>query len=108
MELQEIKQKIHQKFPGEYNNEAGLSLLLQKVENMEPTLREKLESFLNDESFEDVEIEGYSVQRLKDKHSMNEIAAFMTLDWLSREPEKAKASLQKGRELPPVFNVNRE
>lgn len=29
---------------------------------------------------------------------MNEVAGFLTLDWLLREPEKAIASLKKGHD----------
>jgi len=44
------------------------------------------------------EIEGYSMNRLLTEHNMTPIAAFLTLDWLMREPAIALASLNKGRE----------
>lgn len=46
----------------------------------------------------ELEIEGYSMERLINEHGMNPIAAFLTLDWLLREPQKAKQSLQKGHD----------
>ena len=44
----------------------------------------------------DVEIEGYTFESLMELHKMNPIAAFLTLDWLIREPERAKESLKHG------------
>ena len=37
-----------------------------------------------------------TIQRLIEQHNMKPIAAFLTLDWLSREPEAAIASLKCG------------
>ena len=46
----------------------------------------------------ELEIEGYSIERLINEHGMKPIAAFLTLDWLLREPQKARQSLQKGHD----------
>jgi len=46
----------------------------------------------------DIKIHGYSVKRLEEEHSMTPIAAFLTLDWLVREPERAQRSLKKGHD----------
>jgi hypothetical protein len=43
-----------------------------------------------------VDIEGYTFESLMELHNMNPIAAFLTLDWLMREPERAKESLKHG------------
>jgi hypothetical protein len=40
----------------------------------------------------------YNLRRLKDEHGMNPIAAFLTLDWLLKEPGKALASLARGHD----------
>lgn len=44
----------------------------------------------------ELEVEGYSVQRLMDERNMNPVAACLTLDWLIKEPEAALASLARG------------
>lgn len=49
-----------------------------------------------------VEVHGYSVQRLEQEHGMNPIAAFLTLDWLVREPERALESLRRGHDRVSV------
>jgi hypothetical protein len=44
-------------------------------------------------------IEGYTVERLNAEHSMNPIAAFLTLDWLLKEPDVALKSLSHGHDV---------
>jgi hypothetical protein len=46
----------------------------------------------------EVEIQGYTVQRLMREQGMNPVAAFLALDWLNREPEKALQILDKGHD----------
>jgi len=45
-----------------------------------------------------LEVEGYTIDGLVQQHSMKPIAALLTLDWLTREPERAKESLVKGHD----------
>lgn len=45
-----------------------------------------------------IEVEGFTPERLHAEHNMNVIAALLTLDWLSRDPAAAKASLRKGHD----------
>lgn len=51
-----------------------------------------------------LEVEGYTLAQLMNEHGMKPIAAFLTLDWLAREPEAARASLARGHDRV----VNRE
>jgi len=44
----------------------------------------------------DIEIEQYNVSRLRKEYGMNPIAALLSLDWLIKEPEEAKAALKRG------------
>jgi len=44
----------------------------------------------------EMEIEGYTLTRLIDQHTLKPIAAFLTLDWLVREPETARAVIARG------------
>jgi hypothetical protein len=41
----------------------------------------------------DLTIEGYSIDKLMKERRMNPVAALLLLDWLAREPERAKAGL---------------
>lgn len=41
-----------------------------------------------------VEVEGYTAGRLAKERSLNPMAALLTLDWLLREPEAARAAIR--------------
>jgi hypothetical protein len=41
---------------------------------------------------------GLTYKELTTEYSMNPIAAFLTLDWLKRDPKTAKVSLKKGHD----------
>jgi hypothetical protein len=45
-----------------------------------------------------LDVHGLTVDTLQRQHGMTPIAAFLTLDWLSRDPEAALASLHKGHD----------
>ncbi|MFA6184379.1 MAG: hypothetical protein WC682_04755 [Parcubacteria group bacterium] len=46
-----------------------------------------------------LECEGYTLDKLIKEHSLMPVAAFLTLDWLIKEPEKAKRFLEKGYDM---------
>ena len=46
-----------------------------------------------------LDVEGYTFESLTESYKMNPIAAFLTLDWLIREPERAKGSLRRGHDI---------
>jgi hypothetical protein len=46
-----------------------------------------------------LEIQGYTLQRLIDEYSLKPIGAFLTMDWLTREPSEAMAALAEGYDL---------
>ncbi len=49
---------------------------------------------------ESPEVEGYSVQTLMESRTINPVNAFLTLDWLVRDPEEAKKLL--GRRVDDI------
>lgn len=83
---------------------AGAELVASKLINLTSPLDEAFLTWWTSGSMPELEIEGYSVQRLSDEHHMKPIAAFLTLDWLNREPRKAHASLKRGHDH---VNINR-
>jgi hypothetical protein len=52
--------------------------------------------------FTQIEVESYTWKSLMEQHNLNPIAALLTLDWLTREPEKAKQSLTKGHDFVKI------
>lgn len=95
MKIEEIKQKLEEKYSEGHTNDEVIKPILERIESMDSSLREILESFLMDRQYNDVDIEGFSINRLKNEYNMNEIDALLTLDELKKEPEK---TLQKLRE----------
>lgn len=67
-----------------------------KVENFSPQLKEAFENWVEYGEEPTLEMEGYSYHILIEKFKMNPIGAFVTLDWIHREPELAVKSLKRG------------
>lgn len=44
----------------------------------------------------DLEVEGYTVSKLMEQYGMNPFAAFLTLDWLWKEPKVASQAIAQG------------
>src|SRR5512146_317559 len=76
--------------------EQGAYLVARKVQSMERSIAAAFEAWWNGTVPERVEVEGYTVERLMREHGLKPIGAFLTLDWLAREPEKAKAAVARG------------
>lgn len=77
----------------------GANIIAQKLVNCSPDLQNAFITFWETGEIPPLEVEGYTVERLVTEHGMKPIAALLTLDWLKREPEKAKASLIKGHDF---------
>lgn len=69
---------------------------LEKVKKLDLEIYNELEKWFESGKLSDLEIGGYTVKMLIDKYRMTEVGAFLTLDWLKREPEEAKKALSKG------------
>lgn len=69
---------------------------LRKLNNLQPEVLKALQSWIDNGSMPDVCIEGYTFSKLASDYGMKPIGAFLTLDWLCREPQKACAALQRG------------
>ena len=77
----------------------GAQLVAQKLVNCTPQIKDAFEKFWQNGEMPLFEVEGYTFSRLADEHGMKPMAAFLTLDWLIREPKRAKASLRKGHDV---------
>ena len=67
-----------------------------KIEFFSPVVAEVFDNWSKNKSQPDISIEGFAFKDLITKWDMNPVGAFITLDWLLREPEKAKRALNKG------------
>lgn len=98
MTNEEIVSYIKNKYPQIYPDEK-IDILTSSLEKMSQVVKEALTIFLQTGNHENLNLLGYSVQKLITEHAMNEIAAYLTLDWIVKEPNKALASLKKGHDF---------
>ncbi|MDD7632338.1 MAG: hypothetical protein SOY43_11440 [Parabacteroides sp.] len=66
------------------------------LQAIDPTLKDGLQSWLTDQTETEYLIEGVKLSELKQKFDMTYPAALLTMDWLIKEPELAKKSIQRG------------
>ncbi|MCB0209630.1 MAG: hypothetical protein KDJ52_09880 [Anaerolineae bacterium] len=92
---EEISQRLMYEF--DYP-EKGAGLIAEQIVNFQPEVRAAFNRWWQTGQLTSFAIEGYTIERLQTEHSMNPIAAFLTLDWLLTEPEAAHASLQRGHD----------
>ena len=67
-----------------------------KIENFEPEIKETFELWLLDGTVPKITLEGYTYKELIHQFGMKPVGAFITLDWLKKEPEKATKALERG------------
>lgn len=77
----------------------GAELVIEKILQMQPVILAEFREWWQKGTVSELEIEGYTVKGLMEEHGLNQLAAFITLDWLVREPDKAKACLRRGYDL---------
>lgn len=67
-----------------------------KVEGFHPIVAEAFEMWSEHEVMPSVSVEGYTYSILVEKFKMKPVGAFITLDWIMREPEVAVKNLREG------------
>ncbi len=75
--------------------ESKLELAITKINNWNDDLRVALYEWLTDDTIPEIVEQGYSIRRLMDEKNYTVIAAFMTIDWLRREPLVALDALKR-------------
>lgn len=63
---------------------------------MDERIKAAFEEWVDSNVIPTIEIEGWSHNKLVEKFKMCPVAAFLALDWLTREPEKASKALKLG------------
>ncbi|MCL2310900.1 MAG: hypothetical protein FWC41_00215 [Firmicutes bacterium] len=72
--------------------------ILDKIYAMDEEILDSFRHWFYTNEIEDIEVEGYTVHSLMDNNpSLNVVGAFLTLDWLLREPCKAKEMIHENR-----------
>jgi hypothetical protein len=71
-------------------------VVLDKIKIMDQEIREAFEKYIIHKEKPEISVSNYSYEQLIQSYDMNPIAAFLTLDWLKREPKAAERLLKKG------------
>lgn len=79
-------------------NELGIKEVLKEISQIDPEIGQKLEKFLETGEIQEMEIEGYTIDKLMKEHGFNAVAAYLTMDWLRKSPKEAIASLKRGHD----------
>ena len=90
------REKIIEILKEESYPEFMIEQTVNKLENLEPEIKSAFEQWLNDGLIPTLSLEGYTYLDLVKNFGMKPVGAFITLDWLKREPEKAAMALRKG------------
>ncbi len=70
--------------------------VVDKISKMAPDIYAAFESWFNTGVIQEIEVEGYTVASLlATKKNLNIVGAYLTLDWLRREPQRAKLALSQ-------------
>lgn len=67
-----------------------------KIERMDERIKVAFDEWVDNNVIPSIDIEGWNYDKLVKKFKMRPAAAFLTLDWLTRDPEKAIKSLKRG------------
>ena len=76
----------------------GARLVANRLISLQPSIYAAFVNWWEHGREPDVNVQGYTVFRLRNEHSMTVIAALLTLDWLIRTPDQALASLARGHD----------
>ena len=74
-------------------SQAGSEKAAQKLLNLQPLLKEVFEKWWDSGVAPEMTVEGYTFQQLVTERGMKPTGAFITLDWLLRDPAEAKKAL---------------
>ena len=102
MEIPQIRKKIQEKWPKDYQQEHTLTATLEDIGKFPEALRIEFEKFLKTDELPKIDIESWSLENLIKEKSLHPVGAFIILDWLQREPEKAKRALERGFDSIPA------
>lgn len=76
--------------------ESQVDGVVEKISKLSPEIYAAFEAWFNTGVIKEIEVDGYTVASLRAlKKQMNIVGAYLTLDWLKREPEKAKFALKQ-------------
>lgn len=95
MDERAVAQRLQEEFG---YPEHGAEVVARKIIALGSPVQEAFQEWWSCGAEPDLEVHGYTVQRLRDEQGLSTIAAFLTLDWLRREPDRALDVVKRGPE----------
>jgi len=95
LEIHQIEDRLVREFGYQ---PAGARVAAPRLEALTGTVGIAFQEWWQNGTTPKIKVAGYTADRLQTEHSMNMIAALLTLDWLARDPDKARASLRRGHD----------
>ena len=77
-------------------SEHGAELVYGQFEKADSDVSQAIRCWIASGTEPALSAEGWSVKRLEKEFGMNALAALLTIDWLRKDPEAAKAMLKEG------------
>lgn len=77
----------------------------------QPVIQQAFKVWYDTEVLPELEIEGYTAQRLIAEYHLHPVAALLTLDWLLVDPQEALTALRYGTDtvqIPSVWNQGQQ
>ena len=91
-----MKNKIYMALIENGYSEKSAKLVLDDLLHLSAPLNDYLLEWIENETCKDYNIDEFSIHEFQEKRNMKYPAALLTMDWLLKEPIKAKESLKRG------------
>ena len=91
-----MRNKIYEILIENGYSENSANLVLNELAQLSAPLNECLVEWIETGNCKDYAVDGFSIFDFQKNRKMKYPAALLTMDWLIKEPEKAKESLKKG------------
>ena len=92
MNKEQLRELLVEKY--DYRN-SQVDGVVEKIGRFSPAVAAAFEKWLETGVTDDTEVEGYTVESIIAKRPTGVVGAYLTLDWLSREPAEAKKALNE-------------
>ena len=94
MDREKVRELLVDKY--DYKN-SQVDTVLDKIAIFTEPTATAFQRWLNTGEIDDTSVEGYTVKDILARRQMKVPAAYLMLDWLTRDPAAAKAALNAGR-----------
>jgi hypothetical protein len=99
MNKEQLRELLVEKY--DYKN-SQVDGVVDKIMRFSPIVAAAFNKWLETGVTDDTSAEGYTIQSIIEKKPMKVVSAYITLDWLEREPDLAKLALNERQFSNPL------